>query len=100
MRVCWWVWMVVRFVCVIRVPVCARVSRVCPGSPRGVFLPVSFYGTSQVKSRRKQQTFIQKPIECAPKASSGGREWAEMTEGFHLEVTRHRVLTYVPSEKK
>ena len=36
--------MVVRFVCVIRVPVCARVSkglvsRVCPGSP-GVFLPV------------------------------------------------------------
>ena len=26
--------MVVRFVCVIRVPVCARVSRVCPGSPR------------------------------------------------------------------
>ena len=30
----------------------------------------------------------------------GGREWAEMTEGFHLEATRHRVLTYVPSEKK
>ena len=29
-----------RFVCLIRVPVCARVSRVCPGSP-GVFLPVS-----------------------------------------------------------
>ena len=26
-----WVWIVVRFVCVIRVPVCARVSRVCPG---------------------------------------------------------------------
>ena len=38
-RVCRWVWMVVRFVCVIRVPVCARVSCVCPGSP-GVFLPV------------------------------------------------------------
>ena len=33
-RVCWWVRMVVRFVCVISVPVCARVSRVCPGSPR------------------------------------------------------------------
>ena len=29
----WWVWMVVRFVCVIRVPV----SRVCPGSPRSLF---------------------------------------------------------------
>ena len=29
-RVCRWVWMFVRFVCVIRVPVCARVSRVCP----------------------------------------------------------------------
>ena len=26
--------MVVRFVCVVRVPVCARVSRVSPGSPR------------------------------------------------------------------
>ena len=38
---CWWVWMVVRFVCVIRVPVCARVSRVCPGSPRAP--GVSFY---------------------------------------------------------
>ena len=36
-RVCWWVWMVVRFVCVIRVPVCARVPRVCPGSPRCLF---------------------------------------------------------------
>ena len=37
---CRWVWMVVRFVClcVIRVPVwCARVSRVCPGSPRCLF---------------------------------------------------------------
>ena len=29
--------MVVRFVCVIRVPVCARVPRVCPGSPRCLF---------------------------------------------------------------
>ena len=29
----WWVWMVVRFVCVIRLPV----SRVCPGSPRSLF---------------------------------------------------------------
>ena len=41
--VCRWVWMVVRFVCVIRVPVCARVSRACPvcvPAPPGVFLPV------------------------------------------------------------
>ena len=29
--------MVVRFVRVIRVPACARVSRVCPGSPRCLF---------------------------------------------------------------
>ena len=42
---CWWVWMVVRFVCVIRVPLCARlspVSRVCPGanpSPPESFWP-------------------------------------------------------------
>ena len=35
--------MVVRFVGVIRVPLCARVSRVCPvcvPAPPGVFLPV------------------------------------------------------------
>ena len=29
-----------RFVCVIRVPVCARASRVCPGSPRCLFTGV------------------------------------------------------------
>ena len=42
-NVCWWVCMVVRFVCVIRVPLCALVSRVChlcvPAPP------VSFYCT-------------------------------------------------------
>ena len=42
--------------------------------------------TSQVKAIQKQQTTIRKPIECAQEASSGGREWAEMTEGFHLCV--------------
>ena len=34
---CWWVWLVVRFVCA---PLCVRVSRVsreCPGSPRCLF---------------------------------------------------------------
>jgi hypothetical protein len=39
----YWDWMVVRFVCVVCVPLCvrvSRVSRVCPGSP-GVYLPVS-----------------------------------------------------------
>ena len=62
---------------------------------------VCFFGeSSQVKSIHKQQTTVRKPIECAPEASSGGREWAEMTEGFHLEATRRKVLTYVPSEKK
>ena len=29
--------MVVRFVCAVRVPLCVRVSRVCPGSPRCLF---------------------------------------------------------------
>ena len=36
----WWVSMVVRFVCVVCVPLCVRVfrvSRVCPGSPRCLF---------------------------------------------------------------
>jgi hypothetical protein len=37
-RVRWWVGMVVRFVCKIRVPVCAHESRVCPGSPRATVL--------------------------------------------------------------
>ena len=36
-RVCRWVWMVVRFVCVIRVSACALVCPVCPGSPRCLF---------------------------------------------------------------
>ena len=47
LRVRWWVGigvgMVVRFVCVIRVPVCARVAPVCPvcvPAPHGIFLPV------------------------------------------------------------
>jgi hypothetical protein len=31
---CWWVLLVVRFVCV---PLCVRVFRVCPGSPRCLF---------------------------------------------------------------
>jgi hypothetical protein len=44
-------WMVVRFVCVIRVPVCARVSRVCPVcvtlvSPGVFFLNRNFYCSS------------------------------------------------------
>ena len=39
-RVCRWFWMAVRFVCVIRVPVCARVSR--PGFVPAP--PVSFTG--------------------------------------------------------
>ena len=52
------------------------------------------------KSIHKQQTTIRQPIECAPEASSGGREWAEMTKGFHLEATRRKVLTYAPSANK
>jgi hypothetical protein len=37
--------MVVRFVCVVRVPLCvrvSRVSRVCVPAPPGVFLPVQY----------------------------------------------------------
>ena len=37
-RVRWWVGMVVRYVCEIRVPVCPRVSR--PGSPRCHFTDI------------------------------------------------------------
>jgi hypothetical protein len=29
-----------------------------------------------------------KPIECAPEASCGGREWAEMAVGIHYDLTR------------
>ena len=35
-----WVWMVVRFVCVLRVSACALVCPVCVPAPPGVFLPV------------------------------------------------------------
>jgi hypothetical protein len=47
--------------------------------------------SSQVKTSQffscihKQQTTVRKPIECAPEASSGGREWAEMTEALPPE---------------
>jgi hypothetical protein len=47
--------------------------------------PVSFNSYS-VTTVHKQQTTIRKPIECAPEASRGGREWAEMAEGIHNEV--------------
>ena len=46
--------MVVRFVCVVCVPLCVRVfrvSRVCPGSP-----PVSFYRTLQSKQKSSIET--------------------------------------------
>ena len=52
-RVCRWVWMVVRFVCVFRVPVCARVSRTCPVCVPAP--PVSYrykYSTVPVKKTR------------------------------------------------
>ena len=72
--------------------------------------PVSFYrfkNTGErrdfVKSSQVSRLYInikRKPIECAPEASSGGREWAEMTGGVHIEATRRKVLTYVPSVKK
>ena len=42
--VAWWVWMVVRFVSVIRVPV----FPVCVPAPPGVFLPVP--GRTQIES--------------------------------------------------
>ena len=38
-RVCRWVWMLVRFVCVLRVSACALVCPVCVPAPPGVFLP-------------------------------------------------------------
>ena len=39
MQVCRWVWMVVRFVCVICVSACALVCPLCVPAPPGVFLP-------------------------------------------------------------
>ena len=36
-----------------------------------------------------RQPYGRAPIECAPEASCGGREWAEMTEGINLEAARH-----------
>ena len=36
---------------------------------------------NKLRNKDKQQTTIRKPIECAPEASRGGREWAETLEG-------------------
>ena len=47
----WWVWMVVRFVCLIRVPVCP----VCVSASPGVFLPVLY---------RSPGVFL--PVPCDP----------------------------------
>ena len=44
--------MLERFVCVIRVPVCARVSRVCPGSPRNP--RCLFTGSDALKNRNSK----------------------------------------------
>ena len=48
------------------------------------YTTVLYCSSSQVYRIHKQQTTIRQPIECAPEASRGGRERAEMTERFHL----------------
>ena len=64
------VWMVLRFVCVIRVPVCARVSRVCvPCVSR--LPPVTFYRYRYVSKLFKHSDGVL-PDE-APPARCGGR---------------------------
>ena len=71
---------------------CAPVCPVCVPAPPGDFLPAE-RNTVTVRllaSQVKSSLYINNTYECAPEASSGGREWAEMTEGFHLEATRHR----------
>ena len=64
---------------------------------------LGFYLRCQVKSSLYINN--RQPYGSLSNVLPGGQQWwkgvgAEMTEGFHLEATRHRVLTYVPSEKK
>jgi len=68
---CCWVWMVVRFVCVVRVPLCARVSRVCPVCVPAP--PMSFYRyvTEGAFINTSIHQFI-KPNECTLEAGRGG----------------------------
>ena len=79
-------WPIRKQVCVFSIP---------PRPPKHTKLRTSYFfcvhllPLSTVSSQVYEQTTIRKPIECAPEASSGGREWAEMTEGFRLEATRH-----------
>jgi len=62
----------VRFVCAVRVPLCVRVSRVCPGSPRclftdhGVFLHVYPYRS---QNRRQAPTIVKSPRERASRVA-------------------------------
>ena len=71
--------MVVRFVCVFRVLVCARVSRACPvrvPAPRGVFLPVQYlyrYSTGTTTRARVTET---------PKINGRGRERPQPASAF------------------
>ena len=61
---CRWVWMVVRFVCVFRVPECARVSRACPvcvPAPPGVFFPVKRHRGEPGHTRDRHKNLTNQP---------------------------------------
>ena len=67
-----WVWMVVRFVCVIRVPVCP----VCVPAPPGVFLPVTLSWTLCSLSRLSLDSRSAGPVvvRLAERANERERE--------------------------
>ena len=74
-------WMVVRFVCVIRVPVCARVSRVCPGPPRCLF-------TGNGGGSRKTPLKMASYEFAAARAGEGGDVGAATAEANGSEPCR------------
>ena len=75
-RGCRCFWMVVRFVCVLRVSACALVCPVCVPAPPGVFLPGGGYDLPAPSGRgRGESPQAQRPWENARGKCPGLRCW-------------------------
>ena len=92
--------MVVRFVGVIRVPLCAGVSRVCPvcvPAPPGDFLPVKTPGGAEPGARDTHGTHTQgtgtdQPLGTCDRQlrlTAGGFTFTFITQPFHTSLSRY-----------
>ena len=122
-RVCRWVWMVVRFVCVIRVSACALVCPVCvsrlPPRPRclftgacpvcvpappGVFLPVPEPNyTRYLRARAAHFALRLGPVQACCSACAGGPRLEVRCQRSSLQLHQrqqeaHQLLRRSPPE--